>query len=977
MPYTGGEAPIALLPFWLSLDSCSIIRLAATVLSLCIGVYMLSRRGKSRATLFLGLTFCGAAVFQASSLLEFAGTWYWQPGWVKNMLVPLFQDVSPSLAFVSLLAFAYVFPRLPGSQKREYRLVLAIVLGVELAMLALTIYNFVFLERQRSFFLFTMTYYTLLYATVGAKVVLILVLLFRRAVHLSGGKTRSWLARLLQPHGKDARAARSLALILLLLVAAIASYVFLTYGFLPLPTATYLIWLAFLLYDFSFVVIYLNHTSEPSSLQVKLVGLALLPVLSVLGLVALFTGLATETDYSSWARMPRERTLQFTPRAGPDGSAAYEVASRPLNFDAELGERVDLSIGGRLPLEFTFPFFGRLYSRVHVLHCPMVYLGERLEEDGWGGYRPNPAIAPLLLNLDPAAGGGIFVKTEPATLTVTWYRLPELGYRNSNTVQLVLRGDGSFLMSFAELDPQGRYQAVQMYNFTTATTTGRHPGSRGKAVAYGPRLTGIHPGLPDAPLREISFAADLPYRGRRPEVLFESYEGGYQHYLHDRMSLLAVILAVATLFIVFAFPALFRTNLIRPLRALEQGMRRAEAGDLQASVAPQFHDEIGFLARAFNRMLQAIQRAETGFWMLAENAQDGILILRKGFPVYANRRACEITGYGKAELLALELSRLVDPGSIPREAAPVEVLLCSKAGPGVPVELGFSQTVWHGQPAEVAILRDITERRKSEEKDRQALERLMQTDKLTTLGVLLAAMAHEIVNPNQTIVANAGLLARACPEVVAVLEQYRLASGAFLIAGLDDREFREIFPRLLEDLQSSARRIEGIIQNLRSFAREDPFPVMRRLELNGVVRSAVELTGRQVRQATERFTLELEPDLPAVTGNAQRLEQVVVNLILNACQALPDRGRAIAVRTAGAQDRRQVHLEVSDEGSGIPPEHLDRLQEPFFTTRRAAGGTGLGLFIVQTIVTEHGGTLDFSSQPGKGTRVTVSLPAEV
>lgn len=569
------------------------------------------------------------------------------------------------------------------------------------------------------------------------------------------------------------------------------------------------------------------------------------------------------------------------------------------------------------------------------------------------------------------------MKTEPATLMVTWYRLPELGYRNSNTVQLVLRGDGSFSMSFAELDPQGRYQAVQMYNFTTATTTGRHPGSKGKAVAYGPRLTGIHPGLPDAPLQEVSFTAGLPCSCDGPAVVFESYEAGYQRYLHDRMSLLAVILAASTLFILFAFPRLFRTNLLRPLRALEQGMRRAEAGDLQASVAPQFHDEIGFLARAFNRMLQAIQRAEAGFWMLAENARDGILILRKGVPVYANRRAAELTGYGRAELLALELSRLVDPAAFPREAATAEVLLCSKAGPGVPVELGFSQTVWHGQPAEVAILRDITERRKSEEKDRQALQRLMQADKLTTLGVLLAAMAHEIVSPNQAIVANAALLARACPDLIAVLEQYQLANGGFLIAGLDDREFREIFPRLLEDLQSCARRIEGIVQNLRSFAREDPFPVMGRLEVNGVVRSAVELTGRQVRQATERFTLELEPDLPAVTGNAQRLEQVVINLILNACQALPDRGRAIAVRTAGARDRRQARLEVSDEGCGIPPEHLDRLQEPFFTTRRAAGGTGLGLFIVKTIVTEHGGTLDFSSQPGKGTRVTVSLPAEV
>ncbi len=945
------------------------------VLSLCIAVYLLSRRAKSRATLFLGLTFGGAALFQFFSLLEFAGTWYWQPRNLKNLLVPLLQDTTPSFAFLALIAFTYFFPRLPRSQEREYRWVLGAVILADLALLALTVYNHLFLERLHSDFRLTMVYYTLLYASVGGKVVLVVTLLLRRAVLLSGGKGRPWWARLLRPNGKDARAARSLAVIVLLLVTAIAGYVFLTYGLLPLPVATYLIWLVFLLYDFGFVVAYLNHSSEPSSIQMKLVGLALVPVLGILGLVALLTGRATEGDYSAQGRLPNQRTILFA----PNRLAGYDIRAGALAFDPDLGQKLEVQYGGRqrVRLGFAFPFFDRSYRVIHVLHSPLIYLGDRLEEDGWGGYRPNPAIAPLLINLDPSSGGGIFVKASPEALTVTWYRLPELGLANANTVQLALSGDGKILMSFAQLEPGGIYQAVQMYNFWTATTTGQHPGSKGKAVAFGPRLTGIHPGLPDAPLKELHFATDLPMAVAGPQVIFESYEAGYQRYLHDRMALLAVILIAATLFIVFVFPALFRTNLIRPLRALELGMRKAEAGDLRATVAPQFHDEIGFLTHAFNRMLQAIQRAEAGFWMLAENARDGIMILRRGVPVYCNRRASEITGYHRTELLAIELSRLVDHAAFPQDKAQTEVLLASKAGPGVPVELGFWQTVWHGQPAEVAILRDITERKASEEKDRQALQRLTQADKLTTLGVLLAEMAHEIVSPNQTIASNAALLARACPDLVTVLEQYRLANGGFLIGGLDDLEFRQVFPRLLEDLQSCAKRIEGIIQNLRSFAREDPFPVLRRLGLNEVVRSAVELLARHLRQATERFALELAPDLPEITGNAPRLEQVVVNLILNACQALPDRSRSVAVRTAATADRRQALLEVSDQGVGIPPEHLNRLQEPFFTTRRAAGGTGLGLFIVKTIVAEHGGRLDFSSPPGKGTRVTVSLPAEV
>jgi polar amino acid transport system substrate-binding protein len=112
-----------------------------------------------------------------------------------------------------------------------------------------------------------------------------------------------------------------------------------------------------------------------------------------------------------------------------------------------------------------------------------------------------------------------------------------------------------------------------------------------------------------------------------------------------------------------------------------------------------------------------------------------------------------------------------------------------------------------------------------------------------------------------------------------------------------------------------------------------------------------------------------------VRGDAQRLEQVIVNLLLNACQALPDPERAVvlATRLDGAGER--VVVEVRDEGVGIAPEHLPRLTEPFFTTRREAGGTGLGLSISAGIVKEHGGTLDFAAAPGGGTVVTLSLPA--
>jgi polar amino acid transport system substrate-binding protein len=141
------------------------------------------------------------------------------------------------------------------------------------------------------------------------------------------------------------------------------------------------------------------------------------------------------------------------------------------------------------------------------------------------------------------------------------------------------------------------------------------------------------------------------------------------------------------------------------------------------------------------------------------------------------------------------------------------------------------------------------------------------------------------------------------------------------------------------------------------------------------VRAALRLTDGALRKATRRLEVALADGLPPVRGDGQRLEQVIVNLVLNACQALPGPERGVAVRTAWDAAARRVVLQVSDEGEGIPAEHLPRLTDPFFTTKRGSGGTGLGLSVSAGIVRDHGGTLAFASTPGAGTTVTVSLPA--
>ena len=132
--------------------------------------------------------------------------------------------------------------------------------------------------------------------------------------------------------------------------------------------------------------------------------------------------------------------------------------------------------------------------------------------------------------------------------------------------------------------------------------------------------------------------------------------------------------------------------------------------------------------------------------------------------------------------------------------------------------------------------------------------------------------------------------------------------------------------------------------------------------------------GSHIRKATTRFSTVLAPDLPNVPANQGRLEQVLVNLVINACQALENADCAIVIETG--RTPTHVFVRVTDEGPGIAADDLRKIKDPFFTTKRASGGSGLGLAVSDRIAQEHGGELTFESTPGAGTSATLSIPIE-
>ncbi|MBW2095516.1 MAG: response regulator [Deltaproteobacteria bacterium] len=260
-----------------------------------------------------------------------------------------------------------------------------------------------------------------------------------------------------------------------------------------------------------------------------------------------------------------------------------------------------------------------------------------------------------------------------------------------------------------------------------------------------------------------------------------------------------------------------------------------------------------------------------------------------------------------------------------------------------------------------------------EERNRREQE-LIQADKMISLGILVSGVAHEINNPNNTIMLNTPLLLEIWEGVVSILDRFYEKNGDFKVGGLFYSELRSAVPELFSGIEKSAARIKNIVQGLKNFSRQQPPGASHDVDVNDVIEVTLSLFNNMIKKSTRNFSFHYGDNLPCIRGNAQKLEQVVVNLIQNACQALPDKEKGIAVTTAYDEKSGYVVVKVKDEGIGIPKEVLPHIMDPFFTTKRGKGGTGLGLSVSSKIIREHGGIIDVKSQPGAGTTFKVFLP---
>jgi PAS domain S-box-containing protein len=395
--------------------------------------------------------------------------------------------------------------------------------------------------------------------------------------------------------------------------------------------------------------------------------------------------------------------------------------------------------------------------------------------------------------------------------------------------------------------------------------------------------------------------------------------------------------------------------------------------------------------RRRRRAEDALRQSEAKYRLLAETAGEFILTSDlDGIITYANRtcREAELGGTAAspptriADILSeahrVQYERMVQSrleGSTRRELTEVDFKV--QAGRPIPVEMSLSLMRVDRKPVGVLIsARDITEKKMAADQARLHQEQLFQASKMASIGILVSGVAHEINNPIATILLNAPIVEKVWQSAAPILDDHCARTGSLKIGGMQYGQLSARMPRLLAGITDSARRVKKIVGDLKDFARQSPPEMNDQLNINTAVEKAISLVSNLIKKSTEHFSVAYHPDIPTLSGNTQRIEQVVVNLLVNACQALTDNERSIKVSTHYDAVQHLVSIEVQDQGVGIAVETAKHIKDPFFTTKRDTGGTGLGLSISDRIVRDHGGFMEFFSEVGRGTTVKVGLPVK-
>ncbi|HIJ82367.1 MAG TPA: PAS domain-containing protein [Desulfuromonadales bacterium] len=378
--------------------------------------------------------------------------------------------------------------------------------------------------------------------------------------------------------------------------------------------------------------------------------------------------------------------------------------------------------------------------------------------------------------------------------------------------------------------------------------------------------------------------------------------------------------------------------------------------------------KIGFYAEV-KQKIQELEAANLGLRSKSSELQavfdsisDGIVVYdRKGIVQHRNHICPQF--FPQETLPGSSCCELFHPGT---ESAPLDCPV-ERALKGERTILTFTSTREKGKvryfdvtatPIEdslgesnraLVFLRDMTDKRLQE-------LQLMQAEKLSSVGVLAAGVAHEINNPLSSVAGYAEALLRRFNDEASLTDDPRL----------------DVFPKYLQVIIRESYRCKGIIDSLLSFSRKSDGSVST-VDVNAVLTEVLELVRHKSRYERVEVCTDLQNNLPAVTGDPSGLRQVFMNLLMNAHQAIEGSGTVEIVTSC--DDRATVLCQIRDTGCGISRDVIDQIWDPFFTTKEVGQGLGLGLALTYNIIKRHGGDISVESQVGKGSQFTIRMPA--
>jgi two-component system sensor histidine kinase AtoS len=426
-------------------------------------------------------------------------------------------------------------------------------------------------------------------------------------------------------------------------------------------------------------------------------------------------------------------------------------------------------------------------------------------------------------------------------------------------------------------------------------------------------------------------------------------------------TLLFVLVGVGPL-LAIGLALVFIKGFTKPVDTLLDAIRKLKGGNLDYRIEG-LADEFGEVASAFNDMASSlkeniyrIEDSEKRYRILFENASDAIFILEAegehvGRIVAANRAAADMHGYSPEELVTMNITDLDTreaakdaPARIRRilsgERFKAELTHLKKDGSPIYIEMSAGLVDFGSHRYILAMDRDVTERKQAEE----ALQRVEQ---MKVVGELAAGLAHEIKNP----------LAGMKVSIEVLLHELDLSDAD-----------REILRRVTDEIL----RIELLMRELLNFARP-PRPQLDIVNINKVLDKAAILSGKNPSFSSVKVIKEYDNRAPGTMADPLQLQQVFMNLLLNAAEAMPG-GGTLLLKTLYDENSNSLHIMISDSGKGIDEKAMARIFQPFFTTK--AKGTGLGLAITKRLIEQHEGNISVRNNPGGGTTFRILLPVK-